>query len=108
VTRWRKLLHEKHVCGSRRLGAAVYETIVRLRFSFFVARSDRARALDLRVGSRSGKVAEAALSIGEVLGKNTLAFALITNTLAKEKESRIAASIPRARSPRATWRTSSR
>jgi oligoendopeptidase F len=81
-----KLLHEKYVAGRAAWTRLFDETIADLRFPFRGKELTEAEALDL-LSDRDPEIRhEAALNIGEVLGKNTRTFALITNTLAKDKE----------------------
>jgi oligoendopeptidase F len=81
-----KLLHEKYVAGSAAWTRLFDETIADLRFPIRGTELTEAEALDL-LSDRDPEVRrEAALVIGEVLGKNARTLALITNTLAKDKE----------------------
>ena len=81
-----KLLHEKSVAGRAAWTRLFDETVAALRFPFRGRDLTEAEALDL-LSDRNPQVRqEAALGIGEVLGKNIRTFALITNTLAKDKE----------------------
>ena len=81
-----KLLHEKYVAGRAAWTRLFDETIADLRFPFRGRDLTETEALDL-LSDRNAQVRrEAANSIGEVLGKNARTFALITNTLAKDKE----------------------
>ncbi len=81
-----KLLHEKYVAGRAAWTRLFDETVADLRFPFRGQELTEAEALDL-LSDRDPEVRrEAAQSIGEVLGKNQRVFALITNTLAKDKE----------------------
>src|ERR1700730_8550219 len=81
-----KLLHEKYVAGRAAWTRLFDETIADLRFPFRGKELTETEALDLLSDRDPDIRREAALSIGEVLGKNTRTFALITNTLAKDKE----------------------
>jgi oligoendopeptidase F len=81
-----KLLHEKYVAGRAAWVRLFDETIADLRFPFRGKELTEAEALDLLSDRDPETRREAALIIGEVLGKNTRTFALITNTLAKDKE----------------------
>jgi oligoendopeptidase F len=81
-----KLLHEKSVAGRTAWMRLFDETLAGLRFPFRGRGLTEAQALDLLSGRDGEARREAALSIGEVLGKNVRTFALITNTLAKDKE----------------------
>jgi oligoendopeptidase F len=81
-----KLLHEKYVAGRAAWVRLFDETVADLRFPFRGKDLTEPEALDL-LSDRDPKIRrEAALTIGEVLGKNARTFALITNTLAKDKE----------------------
>jgi oligoendopeptidase F len=81
-----KLLHEKYVAGRAAWTRLFDETIADLRFPIRGEDLTEAEALD-RLSDRDPAVRrEAAASIGEVLGRNARSFALITNTLAKDKE----------------------
>src|SRR5215472_10265898 len=81
-----KLLHEKHVAGRAAWTRLFDETIADLRFPIGGKQLTEAEALDL-LSDRDPQIRrEAALVIGDVLGKNARTFALITNTLAKDKE----------------------
>ena len=81
-----KLLHEKYVAGRAAWTRLFDETIADLRFPIRGKELTEAEALDL-LSDRDPEVRrDAALVIGDVLGKNTRTFALITNTLAKDKE----------------------
>ena len=81
-----KLLHEKHVAGRAAWTRLFDETIADLRFPIGGKELTEAEALDL-LSTRDPEIRrEAALVIGDVLGKNARTFALITNTLAKDKE----------------------
>ena len=81
-----KLLHEKHVAGQAAWVRLFDETIADLRFPIGGKELTEPEALDL-LSDRDPEVRrEAGLVIGEVLGKHTRTFGLITNTLAKDKE----------------------
>ena len=81
-----KLLHEKYVAGRAAWTRLFDETIADLRFPIRGQQLTEAEALDL-LSDRDPEVRrEAAISVGEVLGKNARTFGLITNTLAKDKE----------------------
>ena len=81
-----KLLHEKSVAGRAAWVRLFDETIADLRFPFRGKELTEPEALDLLSDNDPETRREAARVIGEVLGKNTRIFALITNTLAKDKE----------------------
>jgi oligoendopeptidase F len=81
-----KLLHEKYVAGRAAWTRLFDETIADLRFPLRGRELTEAEVLDL-LSDRDPEIRrEAALTVGEVLGKNARTFALITNTLAKDKE----------------------
>jgi len=81
-----KLLHEKYVAGRAAWTRLFDETIADLRFPIGGKELTEAEALDL-LSDRDPEIRrEAALVIGDVLQKNARTFALITNTLAKDKE----------------------
>ena len=81
-----KLLHEKYVAGRAAWVRLFDETIADLRFPFRGKELTEPEALDLLSDNDPEIRREAAQTIGEVLGKNTRTFGLITNTLAKDKE----------------------
>jgi oligoendopeptidase F len=81
-----KLLHEKYVAGRSAWVRLFDETIADLRFPIHGQELTEPEALDLLADSDPQTRREAGLTIGEVLGKNVRTFALITNTLAKDKE----------------------
>ncbi len=81
-----KLLLEKSVAGRAAWTRLFDETIAELRFACRGRELTEPEAMHL-LSDRDGAVRqEAALSIGEVLGRHLRLFALITNTLAKDKE----------------------
>jgi len=80
-----KLLHEKYVAGRAAWTRLFDETIADLRFPIGGKELTEAEALDLLSDRDPAIRREAALVIGDVLGKNARTFALITNTLAKDK-----------------------
>src|SRR6266852_4629441 len=81
-----KLLLEKSVAGRAAWMRLFDETIAELRFTCRGRDLTEPEAMHL-LSDRDGAVRrEAALSIGEVLGRHARLFALITNTLAKDKE----------------------
>jgi len=81
-----KLLHEKYVAGRAAWVRLFDETVADLRFAIQGKELTESEALDLLSDSDPETRREAGLTIGEVLGKNVRTFALITNTLAKDKE----------------------
>jgi oligoendopeptidase F len=81
-----RLLHEKRVAGADAWSRLFDETMAGLRFPVNGKDLGSAEALHL-LSDRDRKVREAAgKSVGKVLGDNVRLFALITNTLAKDKE----------------------
>jgi oligoendopeptidase F len=81
-----KLLHEKSIAGRAAWVRLFDETMTGLRFPLDGKDLTSAEVLHL-LSEHDGAVREkAAKVLGEVLGKNVRAFALITNTLAKDKE----------------------
>jgi oligoendopeptidase F len=80
------LLNEKYVAGRAAWTRLFDETIADLRFPIGGQELTEAKALDLLLDRDPEVRSEAAASVGEVLGKNARTFALITNTLAKDKE----------------------
>src|ERR1700676_80890 len=84
-----KLLHEKSVAGRSAWVRLFDETIAELRFPFRGRELTEPEAMHL-LSDRDGVVRrEAAVSIGESLGNHGRLFALITNTLAKDKEDEV-------------------
>ncbi|HTV90900.1 MAG TPA: M3 family oligoendopeptidase [Stellaceae bacterium] len=81
-----KLLHEKSVAGRAAWVRLFDETIADLRFPFHGRELTEPEAMHLLSDPDGAVRREAALSIGRVLGDNARLFALITNTLAKDKE----------------------
>jgi len=80
-----KLLHEKRVAGRNAWTRLFDETMAGLRFPVDGKDLTSAEALHL-LSDPDGKVRRsAAKSVGAVLGQNVRLFALITNTLAKDK-----------------------
>ncbi len=81
-----KILHEKAVAGRAAWLRLFDETIARLRFPVDGKMLTSAETLHL-LSDKDAKVRRtAAESLGKVLGGNVHTFALITNTLAKDKE----------------------
>ncbi|AWU94230.1 M3 family oligoendopeptidase [Azospirillum ramasamyi] len=81
-----RLLHEKHVVGRAAWNRLFDETIASLRFPMGGKELTCAEALN-RLSDRNPAVRrEAGEAVGKVLGENARLFALITNTLAKDKE----------------------
>jgi oligoendopeptidase F len=80
------LLHEKSVAGRAAWVRLFDETMAGLRFPFRGRQLTETEALDLLADRDAAVRREAALGIGAVLGQNVKTLALITNTLAKDKE----------------------
>jgi oligoendopeptidase F len=81
-----RLLHEKYVAGRAAWTRLFDETIAGLRFPVNGRDLTSAEALHL-LSDRDGAVRKsAAKSIGKIFTDNNRVFALITNTLAKDKE----------------------
>jgi oligoendopeptidase F len=81
-----KLLLEKAVAGRAAWTRLFDETIADLRFPFRGRDLTEPEAMHLMSDPDGAVRREAALSIGDVLARNGRTFALITNTLAKDKE----------------------
>jgi oligoendopeptidase F len=81
-----KLLHEKYVAGRAAWTRLFDETVASLKFPVAGQELSSAEALHLLSEPDPALRKEAAKSIGKVFGENTRVFALITNTLAKDKE----------------------
>ena len=81
-----KMLHEKYVAGRAAWTRLFEETMAALRFPVEGKDLTSAEALHLLSEPDPKLRKAAAKSLGEVLGKNARLFALITNTLAKDKE----------------------
>jgi len=81
-----KLLHEKYVAGRAAWTRLFDETMARLRFPLDGEELTTAQVLD-RLSHRDGAVRRtAAQTIADVLARNVGLFALVTNTLAKDKQ----------------------
>jgi len=81
-----KLLHEKYIAGRAAWVRLFDETMAALRFPIDGKELTSAEALHL-LSDRDGATRKrAAKALGEVFGKNVRLFALVTNTLAKDKE----------------------
>jgi oligoendopeptidase F len=80
------LLHEKSVAGRAAWVRLFDETMAALRFPFRDRELTETEALELLTDRDAAVRREAAESIGTVLGQNIRTLALITNTLAKDKE----------------------
>ncbi|HWE73708.1 MAG TPA: M3 family oligoendopeptidase [Stellaceae bacterium] len=81
-----KLLHEKSVAGRSAWTRLFDETMAELRFPIGGKELSNAEALHLLSEPDPAMRKEAAKSLGKVFGDNARIFALITNTLAKDKE----------------------
>ncbi|HKW53164.1 MAG TPA: M3 family oligoendopeptidase [Stellaceae bacterium] len=81
-----KLLHEKYVAGRAAWTRLFDETVASSRFPVDGKELTSAEALHLLSDRDPEKRKRAAKSIGEVFGGNVRLFALVTNTLAKDKE----------------------
>ena len=81
-----RLLHEKQVAGRAAWMRLFDETMAALRFSVAGESLTSADALNLLSDKNREVRKEAAQALGTVLGENVRTFALITNTLAKDKE----------------------
>jgi oligoendopeptidase F len=81
-----KLLHEKYVAGRAAWGRLFDETVTDLRFPVGGRDLTIAEAMHLMFDPDRAKRQEGSESMAKVLGDNARTFALITNTLAKDKE----------------------
>ena len=81
-----RLLHEIQVAGRAAWMRLFDETMAALRFSVRGEALGSAEALNLLSDKDRDVRREAAQALGTVLGENVRTFALITNTLAKDKE----------------------
>jgi oligoendopeptidase F len=81
-----KLLHEKHVAGRAAWNRLFDETMASLRFPVDGKELTSSDALNLLTDRDAETRRKAGMALSEVLGKNTRLFALLTNTLAKDKE----------------------
>jgi oligoendopeptidase F len=81
-----KLLHEKYVAGRAAWTRLFDETVAALRFPMDGKELTSAEALHLLSDRDPDKRKRAAKAIGDVFGRNVRLFALVTNTLAKDKE----------------------
>ena len=80
------LLHEKYVVGRAAWTRLFDETMASLRFPFRGEQLTSAEILNRLTEREPAARRDAAKSLGTVLGANARIFALITNTLAKDKE----------------------
>jgi oligoendopeptidase F len=81
-----KALHEKYVVGRAAWSRLFDETIARLRYPFGNEMLSEPQILDKLSNKDPAVRREAAKSFGKVQGDNIGVFALVTNTLAKDKE----------------------
>ncbi len=81
-----RVLHEKYVVGRAAWVRLFDETMAGLRFDFRDQELTEAEILSLMSDADGAKRKEAAQSLGDVLATNVKTLALITNTLAKDKE----------------------
>ena len=81
-----RLLHEKSVAGRRAWMRLFDETMAGLRFPLGDEELTGAQVFDLLSDKDRAKRQAAAVSIAEVLSARSRLFALITNTLAKDKQ----------------------
>jgi len=81
-----RLLHEKKVSGRSAWMRLFDETVAALRFPVAGKDLTSAEALNLLSDADESKRRAAAKSIGQVFSENIRTFSLITNTLAKDKE----------------------
>jgi oligoendopeptidase F len=81
-----RLLHEKYVVGRAAWNRLFDETIAGLRFTIGGRAMTCTEALNRLTDRSTERRREAAVEIGKVLNDNIRTFALITNTLAKDKE----------------------
>jgi oligoendopeptidase F len=81
-----RLLHEKRVTGRAAWNRLFDETMADLRFPFDGRELTSEEVLHLLSDADAETRKKAAKSLGQVLGENLRVFALITNTLAKDKE----------------------
>ena len=81
-----RLLHEKQISGRSAWVRLFDETVATLRFPLDGKELTSAEVLNLLSDSDEAQRRAAAKSIGQVFGDNIRTFSLITNTLAKDKE----------------------
>ena len=81
-----RLLHEKYVAGRAAWTRLFDETMAGLRFPFGEQSLTSAEILNKLTDADRSARETAGRSLGKVLGDNIRTFALITNTLAKDKE----------------------
>ena len=81
-----KMLHEKHVAGRQAWMRLFDETMAALRFAVDGKKLTSNEALNLLYEQDGAKRKIAADAVSKGLGDNKRVFALVTNTLAKDKE----------------------
>jgi oligoendopeptidase F len=81
-----QVLHEKAITGRRAWNRLFDETMAALRFPYDGRQLTSAEIFDLLQDRDRSKRESAARAIADVLGRNLRLFALITNTLAKDKQ----------------------
>jgi oligoendopeptidase F len=81
-----RLLHERHIVGAGAWNRLFDQTIAAMRFDVGGAELPISDALNLLSHSDQAKRKEAAEAIGEAFDKQIRTFALITSTLAKDKQ----------------------
>jgi oligoendopeptidase F len=81
-----QVLHEKAITGRRAWTRLFDETMAALRFPYDGRQLTSAEIFDLLQDRDRSKRETAARAIAEVLGRNVRLFALVTNTLAKDKQ----------------------
>jgi oligoendopeptidase F len=81
-----EVLHEKAITGRRAWNRLFDETMAALRFPFDGRELTSAEIFDLLQDRDRARRQAAASAIAGVLGRNVRLFALITNTLAKDKQ----------------------
>jgi oligoendopeptidase F len=81
-----RLLHDKYVAGRAAWNRLFDETMAGLRFQVGKEEMTSEQALHRLSDNSAAKRKQAAKALGKGLGENVRLFALITNTLAKDKE----------------------
>ncbi|MEQ8968655.1 MAG: M3 family oligoendopeptidase [Azospirillaceae bacterium] len=81
-----RLLHEKHVAGRAAWTRLFDETVAALRFPVGGEELSATQVMDCLSDRDPARRKEAAQAMGRVYGDNARLFALITNTLAKDKQ----------------------
>jgi oligoendopeptidase F len=81
-----QMLHDKHVTGRSAWSRLFDETIAKLEFPMNGKKLSSAEALHQLSSPKPEVRKAAAKTIGKVFGENAHVFALITNTLAKDKD----------------------